>query len=584
MLERWRTDNIWFVNTEGSKVVLSRIETETCVAVTGSFGMGKTSMIHHVALQMRLNGYNVVPVTNPCEVEKYNHPVEKNLFVVDNFCGTCDLDEKVLEAWNNCSVDFDENCKLLVSCKLQVYRAIRHNTLNNIAFHECNLLSNDICLSLNERQSIARQFDINIPEIIDYIEYFNCFPLLCTFYNKSKMNAKDFFKHPFAVFEKQFKMLEALDSNGKICALMTLLMFYDHVPKAIITGDIIWDVKYVIANTSKACKLNTADPCITIQKELENLIDTYVVIKEGVYHALNERIFNILLRYFGHQMTEPLVKYSCSSFIRERFQLSDPLNNKEDYVFSGEQSGIQLDLTWHKVGPNAVILTDVDNRNLYVNRMLKDLSGGYVNDVFQNPNRFHVFFFKLLNAKDRIELEQLLNKTDKIDGSTPMIAHCGSTPYVHSIDENLNDIFLQWLINNGCSINGVNNKGETAIFHATANGNSRIIETLINHKADTNICTTEGCSPLHVACLCGYSKIANILLISGANCHTITSTGDTPLHAACFHGHTSIVTELLQRGADLSISNSNGHTPLDLARLNEHPDIVQNIMRYPKRQ
>ncbi|CAC5397461.1 ANK [Mytilus coruscus] len=587
-LKGWREDdNNYFVSTKGSKAVFESIKEQPCVAVTGSFGMGKTAIIKNVALLMRSNGYIVVPVTDPLEIKKYKHPIEKNLFVVKNFCGKCDLEEEELEAWNNCGVEFDENCKLLVTCKLQVYRAIRHETLNNITFHECNLISNDICLSLNERQSIARKYDINILDIVDSIEFYNCFPLLCKYFTDSNINdAKTFFKHPFEVFETQFEMLQTLGANGKVCALMALLMFYDHIPKTMITGDTKWNVKYIIANTSKICKLGTEDSCITIHKELENLIDTYVVKKEGVYHALNERIFNLLLDYFGNQMTGPLISYSCTSFIRERFQLSDPIKNKEDYnmfrYVGSDQKGIKVysSTTWDKVGPNAVILTDVEYRKLYVDRMLKDLSNGYVNDVFQNPNRFHVFFFEYLNHRDGIELLQLLKKTDITDGSTPMIAHCRGTTYVHSSDEKLNDIFLRWLIDNGCPINVGNVQGETAIFHAAVSNNSRMIETLINHKGDTNICTTEGYSPLHVACLYGYSQIANILLISGANCHTITTKGNTPLHAACCNGHTFIVTELLQRGADLSISNNNGHTPLDLARLNEHYDIFQNIMIY----
>ncbi|XP_071145705.1 uncharacterized protein [Mytilus edulis] len=226
-LKSWKeeTDN-FFVSTKGSKAVIESIKEEPCVAVTGSFGIGKTAVIRNVALLMRSNGYIVVPVTDPSEIKKYKHPLEKNLFVVDNFCGICDLVEEELEAWNNCGVEFDEKCKLLVSCKLQVYRAIRHESLNNITFHECNLISNDICLSLDERQSIARKYDINILEIIDYIEYFNCFPLLCNNFTIEKIdNAQDFFKHPFEVFETQFEMLQALGANGKVCALMILLMF-----------------------------------------------------------------------------------------------------------------------------------------------------------------------------------------------------------------------------------------------------------------------------------------------------------------------------------------------------------------------
>lgn len=583
-LEVWRKDDAdYFISTKGSTIVLETIQKQSCVAVTGSFGMGKTAILHHVALLMYSIGYIVVPVTHPNDIKKYNHPIEKNLFVVDNFCGKCDLEEEEVEAWNNIEIEFDEKCKLLVSCKLQVYRAIRHERLNNLTFHECNLLSNDICLSLKERQSIAGKYDINIIDIMDSIEFYNCFPLLCKHSTITNIiNVNEFFKDPFEVFETQFEMLQALGANGKVCALMTLLMFYNKVPQAMITGNINWNVKYIIANTSKVCKLGTKDSYITIHKELENLVDTYVVKHEGVYQSLNERIFNLLLHYFGNQMTEPLINYSCSLFINERFQLSDPSKNIEDYnmlrYVGGEQEGftVMSSSMWDEVGPNAVILTDVENRKLYVNRILKDLSKGNVNNVFQNLNIFHVFFFECLNQIGGIELGQLLKKTDIIYGSTPLIAHCRSTAYGCS---KVCDIFLEWLISNGCPINGTNNRGETALFHAAVEGNSKMVQILINYKADINICTNEGYSPLYMACLKGFSRVANILLMSGANFDIITTKGSTPLHAACCSGCISIVTELLKRNADLSIKDSDGYTPSDVATREGHFNIIQEIKK-----
>ncbi|CAG2222184.1 unnamed protein product [Mytilus edulis] len=131
-LKGWREDDEnYFVSTKGSEAVIESIKEQPCVAVTGSFGIGKTAIIHNAALLMRLNGYIVVPVTDPLEIKKYNHPIEKNLFVVDNFCGINDLEEEELEAWNNCAVEFDEKCKLLVSCKLQGETAIFHAAVRN---------------------------------------------------------------------------------------------------------------------------------------------------------------------------------------------------------------------------------------------------------------------------------------------------------------------------------------------------------------------------------------------------------------------------------------------------------------------
>ncbi|XP_063408831.1 serine/threonine-protein phosphatase 6 regulatory ankyrin repeat subunit B-like [Mytilus trossulus] len=426
-----------------------------------------------------------------------------------------------------------------------------------------------MCLLLYERQLIAEEYDITISEIRDCIECYNCFPLLCkSFENEDTTDTKAFFNHPFKVFEKQLKMLD----TGQLCALLTLLMFNGEVQEVMITGDIQPAVKDVIENTCNACNLNAQNSFMTIHKELENFIDTYVVKTGGVYHVLNESIFNVLLHYFGQLMTELLIMYACTSFVKERFQLSVPSTNKDDYqvglyVNSEQKTNTLLShVLWDKIGFNAVILRSDEYRKKYIKRMVDDWSKGYVKDVFENPNIYHFCFFKYIDSIVGNDLGHLMKKTDIVNGSTPMIVHCNFFYFVNS--PNCYDAVLLWLINNGCPINGANNNGETAVFCAARNGNFHMIQVLVDNKADCNICEIKnGHSPLFVACVKGYKGIAKLLLQSGANCNVISMEGNTPLHAACCNGHTSIVTELLTRDADLGKTNNNGETPLDMARL-----------------
>lgn len=72
--------------------------------------------------------------------------------------------------------------------------------------------------------------------------------------------------------------------------------------------------------------------------------------------------------------------------------------------------------------------------------------------------------------------------TDILDGSTPLIVHCASVDYENLTRTNFCDVFLHWLIDNGCPINRANNKGETAIFCAVLKGNFQLIQTLVNHS------------------------------------------------------------------------------------------------------
>lgn len=195
--------------------------------------------------------------------------------------------------------------------------------------------------------------------------------------------------------------------TGKVCALLTILTCYDNIPESWDpTGAEQSDVKDIIENTNNACELNTQNPCLTIHKELENVIDTYVVKTGGVYHALNESIFNLLLCYFGQLMTdlESLINYYCTSLIKERFQLSNPLMKKEDcqlveYVYNKlKNNTLASHAILDKIGLNAVILDSIEYRELYINRMIIDWSKGYVIDVFQNPNIFHVLFLEIVNT------------------------------------------------------------------------------------------------------------------------------------------------------------------------------------------
>ncbi|XP_063408832.1 uncharacterized protein LOC134692311 [Mytilus trossulus] len=582
-IEKWKEDDKSFKSTNGSNAVLKSIQEQPSVAITGSFGVGKTAILYHVAIEMCSKGYIVVPIGGPLEVQKYNHPVEKNLFIVDNFCDECDLDEEEVEAWNNCNVEFDEKCKLLVSCKLQVYRSMKHAKLENISFHECNLLSNVLCLSREERQTIAKEkYGIDIADIDEYIELYNCFPLLCQYFIKSNNNVNEraFFENPFEVFETQFKMLQEVFAYGKVSALMTLLMFDDNVREVMILGDINADDKDILLNTSKACKLNSANVYNTIHRELESLIDTYLVKREGIYHALNERILNFLIRYFGKQMTELLIQHSCRSFFQTRLQLSDPSKEKQDYELSKtvgkseKKTEYTYHETWDKVGQNVVVLESEEYRKLYVNRMFTDWSKGYVKDAFKNPNFVHVFSFKYLEKKDKDELKQLTEITDLTDGSTPLIAYFDDRTYTHSPSENVYDIAFHWLIDFGCSVNKPNVNGETALFLAVSNGTVDVVKLLLDNEADSNICTNEGYSPLYKACEKDNNEVVNLLLSSGADCNKCSKNGDSPLHAACSGGYISIVNNLLKNNADVNIRNKEGYTPLDVARLNDHQDII----------
>lgn len=578
-LEEWTCeDDHHFIVTEGTKMIEERFRRSHSIAIVGCFGIGKTAILRHVALQMRKKDYIVVPVTDPNEIQKYYNPLKQHVFVVDNFCGDCDLDEDELKAWNKCGLKLNEGCKLLVSIKLPVYQAMHGNMFTNLDFLICNLQGSGEWLSQTDKASIAHSYNINFDKIKKYLEPYNCFPRLCTYFKQAKeTNVKAFFEEPFEVYETEINKLQTMRSKGKLCALTLLVMLNGRLPEDLLIGDLRWEIKYMLANTCVVFELNNANASITIRKELENMIDTFIATKEGVYLPLNEKIFNFLFLYFGNRITEHLIKYACVDLLTERFQFSAPSVNMKDYrvsKFTGNQKStcyLFKHDCWEQVGSNAIILSDDKNRILYTRHMRKHWSNRYVTDSIRNPNMFHQFVFKALNNLSNIEKKQLIKKTDAKNGSTSLIAFC-ELYYVLNGKAN---VFFDWLIYDGCMLNEVNNNGETALYVAASRGKLHFVKGILREQPEINLCTNEGKTCLYAACQNGYSEVAELLVEAGADCNKCTNRGDAPLHAASRQGLTSVVKLLLEHNADTSQVNDEGYTPIVVAKQYENYEIVQ---------
>lgn len=61
--------------------------------ITASSGVGKTVILQNVTLQMSVNRYDILLVTDPGNIVKYHNPNKKTLFVIDDLCGKFSLNQ-----------------------------------------------------------------------------------------------------------------------------------------------------------------------------------------------------------------------------------------------------------------------------------------------------------------------------------------------------------------------------------------------------------------------------------------------------------------------------------------------------------
>lgn len=75
MLESWKINDLKFVATRAAKHVFKCVQENKCVTITASSGVGKTTILRHVALQMKGIGFDLLLITSPQDILKFYNPI-----------------------------------------------------------------------------------------------------------------------------------------------------------------------------------------------------------------------------------------------------------------------------------------------------------------------------------------------------------------------------------------------------------------------------------------------------------------------------------------------------------------------------
>ncbi|XP_063416959.1 uncharacterized protein LOC134699284 [Mytilus trossulus] len=568
--EEWKIKDIKFVPTRASEYVSDQLNKKSCVTLTGSPGMGKTFLARHIALDFQLEGYMIVPVLTPTDIRDYYLPGKQTIFVVDDVCGKFIANQSQLEIWQQMlpkieQILADDSCKIIATCRLQVYRDDKINLLEPFKICECNLNSKEMCLTQSEKIKIKEKYfgNRNLDDIAQASDFF---PLLCSLQwlpEEEGIDVSNLFKSPFEFYKKELDNLYRCGDDGKkkICSLVLCVLFNNFLEIKWFDGRVTDEQRQVLDDVFMACRLNTGTPKTELMDALDTLDGSLVSKGNLTYSTIHDKIFDFLAHYFGGTMIQCLINHSHHNLINERFKWKNSKNISTNEF--------------------AIALTD-ESLKWYLDRLVNDWSHGKVSTVIANSNMndesFRYKFISFVKELKKTQQEKLANTRDTLQKKEWSTS--GSYPIINASFEGYIDI-VRWLLDNAVDVNQCRDDGNTSLYMACHNGHKDIVSLLLKKNHFINVFNEIRVTPLFIACEKGYTEIVEALLKHNADVNINMIDGDinlSPLFQATSKGHYDIMKKLLEKNADVNTYDTYGSTPLLLACERGNMEMVRLLI------
>ncbi|XP_076105813.1 uncharacterized protein LOC143074150 [Mytilus galloprovincialis] len=546
-LEKWKKDDQQFVSTEAEKYVMQKVLTQSSVTLVGNSGTGKSFLSKHIALIMKTFGYTVIPCSKPKDIGKWFKHGSKTLFVFDDVCGRYTLNQQIYTDWKQrldhiISLLEDKCCKIISTCRLEVYKDELFSNLSIFKMCNIDLSSKEFKLSAAENFALAEvYFKENTDEVKEWSEKYDFFPLLCSLYHKQNLkknvSISSFFSNPFDVFKDQVVQMYGESDSGKMkyCSLVLCVMFNNSLTEENFSTK-EKKIGAIIEDLLKECELNKGTSIKSLRKSLETLEGTYVVKVDNKYKIIHDKLFDFLAKYFGEKMIQIFIDHANTGFIRERFlwQITDNMGTETEFV-------IRI--------PDKYI-------NRYIERLVKDWENGNVNNVCVNRNMkstlFTENFITHLNQLDLSKQQELVCTKTIYNKDIALSGSC----YMGTIE------LVKWLISRNSDVNYCIENGWFPLLWASQEGHIHVVKELLLHSADVNKCTNNDASPLLIASQNGHVDVVKELLQHSAD-----------VNKSSYNGHVNVVIELLQHSADVNKCDFKGKNALNVAQEKGHIEI-----------
>ncbi|XP_052077694.1 uncharacterized protein LOC127715630 [Mytilus californianus] len=596
IIEEWKAEKSKVVETKAIKELSRSVKEENIVAVIGPSGCGKSTAIHYIALNLNeADNYAIVPVAFASDLIQFYDPSINQIFVYDDVFGKFSVDLQLISGWTTLSKKIKKilaknHVKVVMSSRSQVFKQRQIRNIKIVQTTVCDFTSSVFAMTSEERRAIAEIYlpskEVENLKLLPDSDCFHFYPLLCQLYSrKTSVEIYRFFSNPVEVINDDLSMIKEENDQTTYGTLALFVLFNNCISDGMLSRN--EKFRQDLQEISQQCIMQSNFSEKVVESQLNSLISSYVKKVGCQYSIIHDKIFDIIVSFYGHNMFDVVLELAHAEIIRDRFQ----------FEILGESMS------------ECIIKVPSHNESNYLRRLCKDINNGDSKCVFSNRQlefkTFRDLLIVYLEKNKAIVDETLMYLSDSFE--SPMLdvagqGYCdlanmlirmgmnvnardqeGRTPLYRASESGHEDMVSLLLKNEGnymLTRDDSLNEGESPLFVASKKGHKNVVNLFLDYDCNPNICTDNQESSLHIASQNGHLDIVKVLLRKKANPNLNAVHGVTPLYKAAEEGHFNVVKYLLEHRADSNKITADVESPLFIAAKMGYYEIVHILLEY----
>ncbi|XP_048755415.2 uncharacterized protein LOC125666252 [Ostrea edulis] len=323
-IRKWRGEDKRYYETHSFSSMMQKVRNQPYVTFVGVPGSGKTASVHHIALKLQEEGYEVVPVDEIREIKQYCDTKKSQVFLIDDIVGVFGLQKTKLDMLREFEHKITQPCmvksRTLMTCREAVFNeALLCKTFLTKEDTVIKLHSSEHALDNKDKKEILQKYDLNInlisPALLTSTS--RMFPLLCKLFSKeTKFQAlgSKFFLNPVQCIIDE---LDEMQRENKLnyATLVLCVLNRNCLSEKILDETENEHFMNMKKDTLKKCRLEYNTDTFKFMDVLSAMEGTYIKQCGVQFTVIHDSMFEICAYHYGQKFHDQILIYTSSSYI-----------------------------------------------------------------------------------------------------------------------------------------------------------------------------------------------------------------------------------------------------------------------------